>query len=220
LGLGLFIALSGCLLWAAEAPPEVIAAAKEGLPGFLSLIPTGSKPLYGFPEDINLAEARLGTPVLLHVFKRAVLQSNQVSQTVSSALADTSMWFFPVLLAGEGKAMLVVDWHQNAWKAVSLGYAHLGSEWNQVSKQWPLAKGFHPQLVAVLRANEHYFTVPEVDDRNLTRIIAPWDKLGPPNAPSVTATESPDRYSRLGSLASELESLKSRLVAAPPASAH
>ena len=215
LGLCVFIALTACALHAADPPREAVAAAEAGLPEFLSLMPAGSKAAYGFAENTDLSAARVGTPVLLRVIKQAVLQGKQASQTVSSSLAETTQWFFPVMLKGEARAMLVVAWHENAWRAVSFGYAHLGREWNQVLKQWPLAKGFHPRLVAVCQAKEHYFTVPEVDDRNLTRIVAPWDKVGPPDAPSVLAASSPDRYAVLGSLAGELGSLKPKLEAAP-----
>jgi hypothetical protein len=154
-------------------PSEVLAAAATGLPFFLSQIPAGSKELYGFSQTDNLSRAQLGGALGVHTITPAALHNSSSDTTVSSILSETTMWFFPVLLDGESKAMLVVDQDGGTWKAVSLGYAGLGHELNKLLAQWPPSQGFHPQLVAVFQAKQFYFTVPEVDNLNLTAISLP-----------------------------------------------
>jgi hypothetical protein len=211
LGLVCSLAMAVNSLTAADAPPEVSAAASNGLPVFLAKVPPAARPLYGFALDADFSQASLGAPLLLHTIKPSALSSNQANDTVSSVVSQTPMWFFPVMMGTEVKAMLVVDRQDNEWKAVSLGYAPLAGEWNQVLSQWPAAKGFHPRLVAVFQAAKFYFTVPEVSDRNLTPLLSPRN-TGPsaktlPPAPAQNA----GRYSTLGNCSNEMDTLKTRL---------
>ena len=198
-------------LSAADAPPEVSTAASNGLPVFLAKVPPAARPLYGFALDADFSQASLGAPLLLHTIKPSALASNQANGTVSSVVSETPLWFFPVMMGTEVKAMLVVDRQNNEWKAVSLGYAPLASEWNQVLSQWPAAKGFHPRLVAVFQAAQFYFTVPEVGDRNLTPLLGPGNTgLSAKTLPPAPAQDS-SRYSILGNCSDELDTLKTRL---------
>ncbi|MCX6927469.1 MAG: hypothetical protein NT154_30325 [Verrucomicrobia bacterium] len=212
-GLCSFLALTAGGLEGAGVPAEAAAAASKGLPVFLAKVPVASKDLYGFPADSDLAQARLGEPLLLHAIRSTNLPTNPANATVSSVMRDTSLWFFPVLLGSETRAMLVVDRQGGEWKAVSFGYAPLAREWDQVSKQWPAAKGFHPQLIAVFRAARHYFTVPEIDDRNLTLIASPQSSSGAA-ARSPSLLVGSGSYAALGSFSVEVEKLKSVLAAA------
>ena len=158
-----------------------------------------------------MSKACLGTPVLLQAIKPSALSSNQVSDTVSSVAAETSMWFFPVLIGAEVKAMLVVDRLDNEWKAVSLGYAPLAREWNQVLNQWPATKGFHPRLVASFQAPQFYFTVPEAGDRNLTPLLSPRNADSSAKPPSYGSQQISNRYSTLGNCSAEVSTLKAVL---------
>jgi len=167
--------------------------------------------MYGFPLDADFSQASLGAPLLLHTIKPSTLASNQANDTVSAVVSETPLWYFPVLMGTEVKAMLVVDRQDNEWKAVSLGYAPLAGEWNQVLRQWPAAKGFHPRLVAVFQAAQFYFTVPEVGDRNLTPLLNPRN-TGPTakTLPPAPAQDS-SRYSTLGNCSNEMDALRTRL---------
>jgi hypothetical protein len=184
-------------------PTEVLEAAATGLPFFLGQIPPGSQQLYGFSAVDDLSRAQLGGALRMHTITPVSLESSSSSTPVSSIKSETSMWFFPVLLDGESKAMLVVDREGEAWKAVSLGYAGLGHEWNGLLAQWPESKGFHPQLVAVFQARQFYFTVPEIDDFNLTQLTLPQGEL----LQSGTAAHA-NNYSKLTVLSQSLQELK------------
>jgi hypothetical protein len=87
------------------------------------------------------------------------------------------MWYFPILIAGQPKAILVVDQISNQWQAVSLGYPYLAREWDAVCKQWPESQGYHPALITIFQAHQHVFTVPEKGADNLTLILAPGQQM-------------------------------------------
>jgi hypothetical protein len=192
-----------------DVPPEVNAAASNGLPVFLAKVPPDSKQQYGFPDNADFSKVHLGSPLLLQTIRPSDLSSNQTSGTVSSVVSDTSMWFFPVLMGAEAKSMLVVDRLGNEWKAVSLGYAPLAGEWNQVLHQWPAASGYHPKLIAVFQARRFYFTVPELGDRNLTPLFSPGDTRIPTNVSVLGLEQNSFRYAALGTSSSEMSKLRS-----------
>jgi hypothetical protein len=184
-------------------PSEVLQAAAAGLPFFLGQIPVGSKGLYGFSSQDDLSKARLGGALRMQTITPAALGRSSPSITVSAILSDTTMWFFPILLESASKAMLVVDREGGTWKAVSLGYAGLGHELNELLAQWPESKGFHPQLVAVFQAKQFYFTVPEIDDLNLTKITLPQGGFSGSARPAQSGN-----YGKLTELSRSLQELK------------
>jgi hypothetical protein len=214
LGLGVWLALGANLLWAQPAPPEVLNAASNGLPGFLASVSIGNRDLYGFTNDTDLARARLGVPLQVHTITPQALASHPAESTLAPLLSETALWYFPVLVGDDTRAILVVDQMAGEWKAVAVGYAPLARELHQIRKQWPASAGYHPRLVAAFSANRYYFTVPEVDDHNLTSIIMPGqadEKVSPPGT-NLT------RYAILTPLSQSTLQLKAafdRLVAKP-----
>ena len=196
-----------------DPPTNVIAAAKTGLPVFLGSVPSESAALYGFSQNANLSAAELGAPILLRAITPTAMQVEAAPQSVAPLISDTETWFFPVLLDSQTKAMLVVARQEGKWQAVSLGYAPLAAEWNWVRKQWPVERGFHPQLLAAFQAKRFYVHVPEVDSQNLTQLISrsPHRADSVTNAPSKAAS-----YSVLGTLRAEFGDLKAAMNSAQP----
>jgi hypothetical protein len=191
-----------------EVPAEVFEAAKTGLPFFLGRIPPGSKELYGFASADDLSAAQLGRPRQMLTITPAAIQKSSSGATVSSILSETSMWFFPIQIESKAKSMLVVDRDRGEWKAVSMGYAGLGHELNELLAQWPESKGFHPQLVAVFQAKQFYFTVPEVDDFNLTKIRQPQGASAESTMSALGTRGQLQGYGMLSVLSDSLEELK------------
>jgi hypothetical protein len=159
----LFIAMAN----AQEAPQEVMMAAEAGLPLFLSQIPPEARSDYGFTKNDALAQAYLGEPFNLYTIKPPALLGYQPGDSVPALLSKTSMWYFPVMIQDEVRAVLVVDQLDGKWQAVSLGYVNLAKQLQGVLQQWPRAKGFHPCLIAVFQAKQHLIMVPEADPNNL-----------------------------------------------------
>jgi hypothetical protein len=189
-------------------PQEVLEAAQAGLPFFLGKIPPGSQELYGFASTDDLSAARLGAPLQMLMITPSAIDRSSSGTTVSSLVSETSMWFFPIRDESESKAMLVVDRDGGTWKAVSFGYAGLGHELNELSAQWPDSKGFHPELIAVFAAKQFYFTVPEVDDFNLTQIRLTPGGFSKPTVPAVAAAVQPQDYGTLSQVSKSLDALK------------
>jgi hypothetical protein len=204
LGLGLWLGLGADSLWAQPTPPEVLTAASNGLPAFLASVPLGNRALYGFTNDTDLAQARLGVPLRIYAITPTALASHPAESTLPLLLSETTLWYLPVLVGEDAKAILVVDRMAGEWKAVSFGYAPLAQELNQIAKQWPASAGYHPKLVAAFSASRYYFAVPEVDDRNLTPIIMPGQAGEGGSPPGTNQT----RYSTLTPLFQTTAQLK------------
>jgi len=160
-----------------KAPDAVVQAAGLGLRSFLDKIPQNSLAQFGFDQTDSLDAAVLGAPFLVHTITPSALRQYQAGVTVTSLLTPTSLWYFPVLIAGQPKAILVVDQLNNQWQAVSLGYPYVAREWDAVCKQWPESQGYHPVFIAIFQAHQHVFTVPEKGAGNLTLLLAPGQQM-------------------------------------------
>lgn len=194
-----------CLM-AQNAPEGVLQAAADGLQPFLNKIPMDSFEQFGFVPGDDLITASLGTPFLVHTIPPAALEQYQAGMTVASIVKPTSMWYFPVLIAGQTRAILVVDRLDNQWKVISLGYASLARELGAVNQQWKAAQGYHPMLIVVFQAKQYFFTVPEKDAYNLTRLSA---NKTPSTAPfQATAPTPSNDYATLGTIADVIKQLK------------
>jgi hypothetical protein len=166
----LTVFLTSCFLVAAESvPPEVIRAAREGLPRFLEAVPRGQIEKFGFAPDDRIELARPGVPFLLYTITPAALSSGKDS--IGSLISPTGKWYFPVMLGGEAKSVLTVDRMDGSWQAVGLGKAALARELQEILRRWPRAKGYDPRLVVVYQAASYFFTVPQEGDDNLTPLL-------------------------------------------------
>ena len=199
LSLAVFWILPTSLLMA-EAPDAVVQAATQGLRPWLDKIPVTAMPQFGLDPTAPLDSATLGTPFLVHTITPAAFRQYKAGTDVSTLITPTTLWYFPVLIAGEPKAILVVDRMNEQWEVVSLGYAALALEWADVTRQWPESKGYHPTLVAVFQAKQHLFTVPEKGASNLTPIV-PGRQAGPLKSSAAV------RYSTLDSADSVIQNL-------------
>jgi len=188
-----------CAMANQDAPADVQQAAAQGLQPFLNKIPVISLEEYGFAPGDSLDTASLGDPFLVHMITPDTLEQYRTGLAVTSLLTPTTMWYFPVLIAGQSRAILVVDRLDNKWQAVSLGYAGLAQELGTLNRQWKASQGYHPMLIVVFQAKQYLFTVPEKDSQNLTRLVTQ----------KTMATGKPaDDYATLGTAAGVIEQLK------------
>ena len=155
---------------AQEPPQKVTEAANKGLSAFLNRIPPDKAQEFGFSKHDQLAQCYLGNPLQLHAISPSALSKYQPGDTISSIISSTKMWYFPVMLRKEAKAILVIDQVDNRWEAVSFGYTELARKLTRVKKQWPKLKGYNPQLIAVFQSREYLFTIPEKGPDNLTSL--------------------------------------------------
>ena len=157
---------------AEEAHSAITEAAEEGLQPFLNRIPRGELEKFGFVKEDSPDQAYTGSPFRLHTITPAALSAYQPGDSADSIISETGMWYFPVMLKNEIRAILIVDQVKGRWKAVSLGKAKLAGELAKVRKQWSERKGYNPLLIAVFQAGEYLFTVPEKDAYNLTPLMS------------------------------------------------
>ena len=156
----------------AEADSAITKAAEEGLQPFLNRIPQGELEKFGFAKEDSPDQAYTGSPFRLHTITPAALSAYQPGDSADSIISETGIWYFPVMLKNEIRAILIVDQIKGRWKAVSLGKAKLAGELAKVRKQWSERKGYNPLLIAVFQAGEYLFTVPEKDAYNLTPLMS------------------------------------------------
>jgi hypothetical protein len=167
------------------SPPEVLKSAQEGLQSFLSRVPLEARGHYGFTSSDDFQKARLGTAFNLYTMTPQSLLTYSADTSLTSLLSQTAMWYFPVMVHNEIRAILVVDRVDGQWQAVSLGYAELARALDRVGQRWPRAKGFHPQLIAVFQAKEYLVRVPEYSSTDLISIFPPGRELMGSNAADV-----------------------------------
>ena len=170
--------------------PHILAAAEKGLKNF--------SPDY---QNDLLNQGKLLIPFKLFTIEPPAILSYQSNskKPIKSYLTETTMWYFPISLNDTVKAILIVDSTTEGWKAVSLGHEPLAGEIQQVLQDWPLKKGFNPLIIAQFQSLKYMFTVPEIDNSNLTIINYKPKQL------------IPGRYSKLDILDSILRSIKAEV---------
>ena len=194
-----------CAMAEQNVPNDAGKAATQGLKAFLDKIPKEFLGQFGFDNDDALESASLGSPFLVHTLTPSALASYQPGIAVPSLMTPTTMVYFPIIIAGRAKAILVVDRLDNQWQAVSLGYPGLARELDAVHHQWNERQGYHPILITVFQAQQHLFTVPEKGSENLT-------PLTPAKYTASTdqqqAIKSMNRYATLENASDVIPSLK------------
>jgi len=192
-----------CVMAQQTAPADVQQAAVTGLQPLIAKIPAGSAGDYGFAAGDNLATATLGDPFLAYTITSSALDQYRVGMAVASLVTKTTLWYFPVLIAGQPRAMLVVNSLDNRSEAVSLGYAGLAKALGNVSRTWSASKDI--MFIDVFQAHQFLFSVPAQGSQNLTRLVT----QEPVATGQINAAATPtDDYATLGTAAGIIEQLK------------
>ena len=155
-----------------DPPPEVVRAAKEGLPRFLDGVSESSLESFGFAKGDSAAKAVLDAPFKLYMLRPSDVKTYAAGAPIEPLAVETEQWYFPVLIGGQTRAFFVVDKVDGQWRAVSLGYGDLAKEMGKVRGRWPQSKGYHPRYIALPSAYEFFVTVPEMGPDNLTSLMA------------------------------------------------
>lgn len=192
-----------------EPPPtEVLQAARDGLPALLKSIPTGDEESFGFAAGEDRTAAAPGSPFRMHAILPERAAVWHAGQPVESMLLETSMWYFPVLLGGRARCMVIVDFieKEKRWQAVSLGYSELARELSSLWKRRPTEGEMPPRIVRVFQTGEYFFTIPGRKEQNLTRL----DLRG---SERTFGKSGRTDYSTPGNAAETIGALRQRLAA-------
>ena len=165
-------------VFAEEVPREVLAAAKKGIIPFLNTIPEEGRASYGFGPGDQLDQAEVGIPFRVYTITPSALSNYCPGETVSSLLSPTGMWYFPVMIKGDVKALSIVDQMDGSWEVVSVGDVPLAGELQKVMLNWPRAQGYEPLLIVVFQAGTYFFTIPQEGACNLTPLLIGGRGLG------------------------------------------
>ncbi len=214
----------------ADLPAGLAECADAGLSRFVAELKSDELSKVGISDDkAGMGKLHLAWPFQIFEISPVRLAGNQTTASVSNITSATTLWYFPVVAGDSARAVLIVDKVGAEWKAVSLGYPRLATELKAIQNQWPDTKGFHARLVLARQPNRIFFTLPEIDDVNLTEItlVAPSGIAGPaatavPLQKSAGAASS--QYALLKSVSDVIPGLKQEMEAelksswsAPPA---
>lgn len=109
-----------------ESPPrDALQAAQEGLSSFLNSIPKNELMLYNFPENANLTQATLGEPVNEYSITPQKIINYDFHTSIKDLLLPTNLWYFPIIYNSKVRTILIVDFFEQKWQAVAIGYSGL-----------------------------------------------------------------------------------------------
>ena len=190
---GCLLLMCGLAAWLTargeELPPEVSRAAETGMPALLGNVPDGTLSDYGFGVSAERERARLGEPFHLATIAPRALLAYRPDDNPEALLTDTTLWYFPVLVDGAIRCLLVVDRTAAGWEAVSLGYVPLARALDDLLRARAAAGGARPRLVAVFQAREYLYTVPGEAASTLTPLAVPGGGSG--GASAALAPQTP-----------------------------
>lgn len=168
------VALFGLTAMGAEPPPpsaELAAAAQAALKKFLPALDSGvMKKTHGFAPEDDFKDLRLGDP-----FELMILTSDAIGEyksgAISSVLAPSGSWYFPVLTRGQVACLVSVARGAGGTLVEDkLGMPELAHTWAAITQAWPADKGYTPQFIIVPTRQRFYLTVPQVEPPNLTPV--------------------------------------------------
>lgn len=180
-----YLLFFSCLLANAQPPihPDGVAQAgaaalKDFLPALDSQV---MKKTHGFASDDDLSAVTLGQPFESRYLIPDAAKKYVKDAKVEEFLAESRTWFFPVISKGTQACLLSVIHRQDgSFQKDKLGMAQLARVWAAVIDAWPAEKGYMPLLVIVPSHQRFYFTVPQAQPPNLTRIsIEQADQASP-----------------------------------------
>jgi hypothetical protein len=150
-------------------PADVINAAHANFVAFLtSAVSEDTKTLAGFDADDDLTKAVPGTPFRMYYLSADSILSYNGNAPVESIVNESDMWYFPIIIDGKIKLMLYVGNKNGRWMRAGLGSAGLARQIQEITRQWPLKDGFTPLIVHQQDVGVYFFSIPQIDNANLT----------------------------------------------------
>jgi hypothetical protein len=121
----------------------IVAAAREGLPSYLSQLEPGDAPRFGFADASEFARVDLGAP--FEYF--ALLDSGEAN--------PLNLWSVPVEVGGEARAFVDVKRSGKGYRAYAFGSAQLAKELGVVTRARAQSNAGPITSRAILRSFTH-----------------------------------------------------------------
>jgi hypothetical protein len=199
-------ALSGIVGQALNAqdftpPAEVINVAYDNFSEFLtSAVTEDTKTMAGFSTGDNLKKAVLGIPFRIFHLSADSIRNYDGKAPLRSIVTETNMWYFPIVIDGTIKVMLYVGKKDGVWMRAGFGSAGLARQIQAITSQWSPSEGFTPIIVQQQNIGAYFYSIPQVNNSNLTETTAIIPKTG-----------LNKRTSQLKPLTTTISSLRSRI---------
>lgn len=145
--------------WFDTADAQMQIIARDGLQRFLSSIPSDERiklGLLGTAADYN---ATIGKGFRVCVILPDTIMSFAPYMLIQELLYPTPLWYFPVIVEEKIHCILIVDWMESQWEAVSLGQAPLAKEYGELQICFPPKDGFHTLYIRQYQSGCEFFAV-------------------------------------------------------------
>jgi hypothetical protein len=204
---------------AQAAPPEVLKAAQTGLPEYMH-VALSSPTQLGFNYGDSLQKVILGEPVEVYT----VLPKDKINKNskCKSLLSNKKEYYFPIILDGQIKSLLTVYNRpsDSVWAAAGIGtHGALVKELSLIRKQWPTKKGYSQYILEFPTIGKVYFTIPQVDEYNMTEINirntykpgTPLTSINSTLSVSDSVNNNSSKYLKLNSMNEILDTLNTHI---------
>lgn len=150
-------------------PSEVIQTATDDFSQYLkNAVPDNVKTLLGFDVNDNLSKATLGTPFQLYNLSADSIRNYKDNTPIRSIITESLMWYFPVMIDNTVKMVMYVGKKDSVWMRAGLGSAGLAKHLQDITTRWSPTKGYTPILIHQFDIGAYLFSIPQVDNFNLT----------------------------------------------------
>jgi hypothetical protein len=143
----------GCRFFAEAPPAETVIAAENGLDFFAARLSTHALGDLGFARRAELAVADVRQPFRIYRMPRQRLESYRSGDAVSTLIEATDRWLFPVVQAGEVRALISVDRVDGKPTAVAIGARRLAKALTEIRERWPGVQGYRLRYVRAAMAD-------------------------------------------------------------------
>jgi hypothetical protein len=154
----------------ADIPPAgAVKAAQDNFISYLtSAVPENSKTILGFKARDTLSHAVLGAPFRIYDLPDDSIKNYDKARQLRSIIAETDLWYFPIIIKDSTRMMLYVVRQDSTWKRVGLGSAGLSRHIQEISSRWPASAGYTPVIVQQRHIGAYMYSIPQINAYNLT----------------------------------------------------
>lgn len=141
-------------------PEEVVSAAEQGLISFSQNIPSQNLSQLGFLSQDEISKSQLGEAFQVYtIHPNDLLNFGQNISDITSLLTPANLWNFLILVNGQAKAVLTVDFFNDQWTAVGIGSSGLAIQLQKTIESWPLSSGYQYKLIRIYQARADFIEI-------------------------------------------------------------
>jgi hypothetical protein len=156
----LTVGMTNVLPLSAQGVPAAVGGAAEyGFRSLLEAIPLPEISNFNFADKDEIKSATLGEGFRVFTIPPELIVNYNPGLAIEDMVMPTPIWFFPVLVSGEARALITVDLLDGQYQAVSLGGRGVAKEWAAASAKWPASAGYQNTFVRIYQATADFILV-------------------------------------------------------------